>query len=562
MKFSEYQYERPNIEEISKEALKIIESLKKENNLQKVITLINEYNKIKNKYYTLSTLASIRNSIDTTDEFYEKEIEFLNEEGPKVESVNNQFVKVLVNHSLKKDLINVYGDHWFNVMENSLKVFDDCIMEELVEESKLSTAYSKLLASAKIEFDGKINNLSQMGKYAQSTDRAVRKEAALKTNEFFEQHEDEIDDIYDKLVNVRNRMAVKLGYKNFVDFGYARLGRTDYNSSMVENYRKQVYETLVPLCSELVREQMKRIKIDHPQFYDLSLSFLDGNPEPKGDKDYLVDCAHKMYSEMSPETKEFFEFMMENELLDLEAKPGKAGGGYCTYINDYKAPFIFSNFNGTKGDIDVLTHEAGHAFQVYSSAKVCSNPDLIWPTYEACEIHSMSMEFFAYPWLELFLKEDVNKYKNVHLTGALTFIPYGVCVDEFQHFVYENPTATKEERKTKWRELEQKYLPYKDYSECEFLNKGTYWFRQGHIFGSPFYYIDYTLAQVCALEFYLNSLDDAKKAWSQYVALCKLGGTKSFLNLIQTVGIHNPFVDGTIAEIVQRIMPIIKSVQL
>ena len=562
MKFKDYMYVRPNIEEICKVTEEITEIIKNAKETNIIVDAIKRLNKMNSTYSTLSNLAFIRNSIDTTDEFYEKEIDYLNEEGVKASSKANELTKVLVNHPLRKELEEIYGSYWFKTMELSLKCFDDCIMEDLVTESKLSIQYDKLMASAKIEFDGKINNLAQMRVYTSSVDRNTRIEAFKKVNEFLLQNSDEIDDIYDKLVKTRHNIALKLGYENYIDLGYAKMGRTDYDAKMVDSYRKQVLECVVPVAHSIFKENAKRIGVEDFKYYDTSLMFLDGNPTPKGTKDELVKQALKMYTEMSPETKEFFEFMTEHELLDLESKPGKANGGYCTYIPDYTSPFIFANFNGTSGDVDVLTHEAGHALMAYCSKDTIENPDLLWPTSEACEIHSMSMEFFAYPWMENFFKEDTKKYYVYHMSGAITFIPYGVCVDHFQHLVYANPNATPAERRQMWSDLEKMYTPWRNMEGLEAYEQGMLWFQQGHIFSSPFYYIDYTLAQVCALEFYLDSLEDKEDAFNRYLQLCKLGGSKSFLELIAEVGINNPFIDGSIKKIIDKLLPVIDSIKL
>jgi len=258
----------------------------------------------------------------------------------------------------------------------------------------------------------------------------------------------------------------------------------------------------------------------------------------------MVNHASTMYSELSDETKKFFDFMTERKLLDLDSKPGKRAGGYCTYIPDYSSPFIFANFNGTSDDVDVLTHEAGHAFQNFSS-RGFKVPEYIWPTYEACEIHSMSMEFITWPWMKLFFEEDEIKYKFGHLSAGVLFIPYGVTVDEFQHYVYANPSATPTDRKSKWREIEKKYLPTKDYEDNEFLEKGGYWFRQGHIFNDPFYYIDYTLAQICAYQFWIRFNENKTEAWKDYYNLCTVGGSIPFLELVDYAKLKSPFKEET-----------------
>ena len=370
----------------------------------------------------------------------------------------NRFNKALVNAKFRSELEAKWGKHLFEMVKTSLEVFDEKIVPELQEINKLSSEYTKLIASAKLEFRGETYNLSQLGKFARSVDRATRKEASLLSVKFFEENNDKIGEIYDKLVKTRHAMALKLGYENYVDLGYKSLGRTDYNSTLVKGYREQIYNDLVPLTNKLFKAQAKRLDIKKPQYYDYNIMFLSGNATPVGNKDYLVERATKLYKELSTETYEFFEFMKEYELLDLEARSGKAGGGYMTYFPDYKAPFIFSNFNGTSGDVDVLTHEFGHAFQGYMSRNI-GCPDYRSPTLEACEIHSMSMEFITYPWMEYFFEGDADKYRYSHVCDGLTFIPYGVTVDEFQHWVYENPEATHAERCGKWREPRALALP-------------------------------------------------------------------------------------------------------
>lgn len=562
MKFKDFQYERPNIEEIIKKLEEVTTKLDSCNCFEDVKKINDEVEKISNEYETQATLCSIRNSIDTTDEFYEKETEFFDENGPVVANAFTNYSKKLLSLPYKEELKATYTDQYVVLNEIGLKTFDERIMEELVEEAKLCTEYSKVVASAKIEFDGKINNLSQMGVYANNPNREIRKAAALKVAEFMESIESKLDDIYDKLVKVRTKMAKKMGYDNYVDFGYLRLSRSDYNSKDVAKYRKQVLEEIVPIASKIIKQQANRINIEDIKIYDLPMFYLDGNPDHKKNKEQLVNSASQFYSSLSKETKEFFDFMQEHDLMDLETKTGKAGGGYCTMIPKYNAPFIFSNFNGTMGDVDVLTHEAGHAFEVFTASRLLPATSVFWPTLEACEIHSMSMEFFAYPYMNLFFDEDHKKYRFKHLSEAILFIPYGVCVDEFQHFVYENPEATPKMRKDKWHELEQKYTPWKDYDGIEYYLRGSYWHRQGHIFSNAFYYIDYTLAQVCAFQFFLLDIENHENAWKKYHDLCKLGGSKSFVNLLNAVGLKNPFEEGSLKTIMPKLEEILEKLSV
>ncbi len=559
MKFKDYEYIRPDLKVIGEEFEKLLKDFDESKSFEEQNEIIKEINRIRSNVETMGNLAYIRHSINTKDEFYAKEKDFLDENMPLYQNMVMKFYEALVNSKFREELEKEWGKQIFNLAEMQLKTFSEEIIEDLIRENKLVTEYDKLIASAKIDFEGQTRNLSQMAPFMQSKDRTIREKAHKAYIRFFEENEDEFDRIYDELVKIRTNMAQKLGYENYVQMGYYRMSRSDYTSEDVANYRKQVEEDLVPLVVELKERQRRRLGLDELKYYDEPLEYLTGNAKPKGGPEWILENGKRMYKELSKETHEFFTFMVERELLDLVSKEGKMSGGYCTYIPDYKSPFIFSNFNGTSGDVDVLTHEAGHAFQVYMSRDL-EVPEYSFPTMEAAEIHSMSMEFITWPWMELFFEDDADKYRFSHLAGAVSFIPYGVTVDEFQHFVYENPEATPEERKAKWREIEEKYLPFRDYEDNDLLNRGGYWFRQGHIFSTPFYYIDYTLAQVCAFQFWIKIREDREKAWKDYLRLCKAGGSKSFLELVELADLKNPFIDGTVKEVVDLIKEWLDSV--
>ncbi|MDB8564687.1 M3 family oligoendopeptidase [Turicibacter sanguinis] len=560
MKFNDFKYERPNYEQFKNEFGALVYKFEAATNAEEQLEIVNKINAMRSHIETMATLSSIRHSIDTRDEFYDSEQTYWDEQGPLYEEATSAFYHAIVKSPFRAELEEKLSKQFFTIAEFNLRSFSPEIIADLQEENKLSSLYTKLLASAKIPFDGEERTLPGMGKYLLSEDSQVREEASVAKYHFFEENEAEIDRIYDELVKVRTRIAKKLGFNNFVELGYTRMMRSDYNPEMVKNFRKQVLDYIVPVASSLYKRQEERLGYGELRYFDEKFEFKTGNATPKGSPEWILENGVKMYHELSPQTKEFFDFMVESELLDLVNKPGKAGGGYCTYIPEYKAPFIFSNFNGTAGDIDVLTHEAGHAFQVYSSRWI-ETPELNFPTYESCEIHSMSMEFFTWPWMELFFKEDTDKYKFTHLGSAIKFIPYGIVVDAFQHFVYENPEATPAERKAAWRNLEKQYLPHKNYEGCDFLERGGWWFQQAHIFNSPFYYIDYTLAQICALQFWKRMHDNREDAWNDYVRLCEVGGTKSFLGLVSYANLKSPFEDGCVSSIISDIKAWLDSVE-
>ncbi|ACB61948.1 MULTISPECIES: M3 family oligoendopeptidase [Exiguobacterium] len=550
--FSELTYVRPDLNVLETSMHAAIDRLREATDVDTANNAISEINTLRNQFETASQLVEIRHTIDTRDGFYETEQGFFDEAGPVYQGYVSSYYQALTTHPLRSSLESTWGKQLFLLAEASLKTFSDEIIPKLQEENRLASEYTKLMSAAQIEFDGKTLNLSQFGPYLQSADRTVRKAASEARYGYLKEHGDAIDTIYDKLVHVRTDIAKTLGFPSFVELGYARMLRVDYDQSMVENYREQILETIVPIATSLKERQQRRIGVDSLYYYDEGFAFKTGNATPQGEEAFIIEGGKKMYRDMSPETNEFFEYMLERGALDLTAKPGKAGGGYCTYIADEKLPFIFSNFNGTAGDIDVLTHEVGHAFQVYESRHF-TVPEYGFPTYEACEIHSMSMEYFAYPWMEEFFGDQTAKYKFSHLAGGVTFLPYGVAIDEFQHVIYNQPELTPAERRTAWRDIEKKYLPHRNYEENDYLDSGAWWHQQGHVFGSPFYYIDYTLAQVCAFQFYAWMEQDREAAWKSYLELCKAGGSESFLTLVERAGLKSPFAPGTVGTAVEPI---------
>ncbi len=549
MKFDDYRYERPVMETFTEAFEQLLKDFEQATDVESQSNALEGINNMRQEYSTMYNICHVRHTINTKDEFYEKENAFFDSNNPVYDALVNRFYAQLLQSPFREELEKRWGSQVFVIAELTLQTFRPSILEKLQEENQLVSQYVKRKASAKIEFQGEQYNLASILPLELSQDREIRAGAHRAKWSFYAENASAIEDIYDQQVQLRHGIAQELGFQNFVELGYARMLRSDYNADMVANFRQQVLDYIVPIASELYSRQTKRLGLDHLYYYDEGFRFASGNPKPKGDPRWIIDNASQMYGELSPETEQFFEFMRQKNLMDLVNKDGKATGGYCTYIDEYKAPYIFSNFNGTSSDIDVLTHEAGHAFQVYSSRDI-GLPEYNWPTYEACEIHSMSMEFFTWPWMHLFFGEDTDKYRFAHLAGTIKFLPYGVAVDEFQHRVYENPTMDKQERNRVWREIEKRYLPHRDYSDNAFLEAGGYWQQQSHIFSMPFYYIDYTLAQICAFQFWQRDRLNHESAWKDYLKLCQAGGSHSFVKLVELANLTSPFEDGCVESVV------------
>ncbi|MFN0035824.1 MAG: M3 family oligoendopeptidase [Saprospiraceae bacterium] len=557
--FDDFLYARPDMAEVSKEFEKHLSQFENAPDAAQQQDALAGIIQVREEFSSMFNLCHIRHTSNTADAFYETENQYFDEQSPSFEALNNRFFRAVLASPFRDVLTQKFGAHFFTLAEVSLKTFQPSILEDLKEENALSTEYTKIKARAKIEFEGKAYNLSSMLPIELSDDRATRKNATTTKWGFYANNAEEMEGIFDRMVKLRHGMAQKLGFRSFTEVGYARMRRSDYTPEMVANFRRQIREHIVPIASALYERQRKRLGITRIKHYDEEYKFASGNPKPIGTPEQIVANAARMYHELSPDTDAFFTRMQAAKLMDLVNRDGKATGGYCIYMSKFDAPYIFSNFNGTSGDIDVLTHEAGHAFQVWSSRHFPFE-EYHWPTADAAEIHSMSMEFFTWPWMQLFFGEQTDKYQFMHLAGAIQFLPYGVAVDEFQHIVYENPDMTPAERNAVWKQLEKTYLPHRDYDGIEYLESGRYWQKQSHIFNSPFYYIDYALAQICAFQFWVKDRRDHSGAWADYLHLCRAGGSQSFLNLVKLANLKSPFDDGCVQSVVGEIQEYLNGV--
>ena len=550
MKFSEMPYKRPDVEEIKSGMLSLIDRLQKAESYEEARTVAIEADAFNEKFNTMGTIASIRHSIDTRDEFYDEEMKFWNATGPELQQYGQQWTMALLQSPFRKEFSEEYGDLMFVNAEIALKSFDPSIIAELQQENEVAQDYEKLLASAQIPFEGKTYTLSQLTPFKTDPDDDRRLAAWKAEGQWYVDNQAQFDELYDKLTHLRDEMGKKLGYEGYTTLGYYRMGRNCYAKEDVEKFRAAVIKYLVPVADGIYRAQAKRLGKEYPlSFADAALQFRSGNPRPQGTPDEILAQGMKFYGELSPETEAFFRTMLENELLDVLSTEGKQSGGYCTGLGTYKVPFIFANFNGTQGDVEVVTHEAGHAFAYWMNRDRVPS-EYCWPSMEACEVHSMSMEFFAWPWAEGFFGEDTRKFRYSHLAGALTFIPYGTMVDHFQHEVFAHPEMTPAERHAVWKELLGVYMPWlKLDGDIPFYSEGKGWQRQHHIYSMPFYYIDYCLAQTVSLQFWARIQADPKAAWERYMAYTVQGGSRTFVELLKNAGLDTPFEESCLRTV-------------
>ena len=549
-KFKDIQYTRPDCEAFRKLAEDNAEKIKNAVSYSEAKKIFLEFDKAESEFFDMGNIAYIRHTIDTSDEFYDKENEFLNEKTPELMPSLLAFSNAVYDSRFKPDFVAEFGEQMFAEIELRRKSFSEKNIPLLQKEARLCNEYEKIIASADILFDGKHLNLYGIMSYFENPDRNVRHDAYKAYSKFYESNEKNFERIWDELIKVRTEMGKNLGFENYIPLGYMNQGRTDYDEKDVAAFREQVREELVPFCAKLYEAQAKRIGVDKVKAYDEAYLFNDGNAVPVGDDDFLIEQAREMYHDMSKETGEFVDFMLGHDLLDVKNKPKKASTGYMTGLNSIKAPFVFSCFNHTTGDVQVLTHEFGHAFAGYMAMRNQPVSTYYSESTDIAEIHSMSMEQFAYPYAEKFFGDKADKFRFSHLQEALTFVPFGVAVDEYQHIVYANPELTPKQRTAEWKKLEEKYMPWREYDDIDFFAKGGWWYHKIHIFLYPFYYINYTLTTMGAMEFKKKMHEDKESAWKDYLNLCKVGGSLGYKETLKYANLSLPFEKGSVKRAV------------
>ena len=553
MKFSEMTYTRPDIDALLARCKQLAAKAADAPDGDALIQVYYEQSRAFADYTTASQLANIHYTCDTRDAYWKAEQDFFDANGPAVTNASVEISRAFLANPYVDALTEHFGTTCVAGMKNAVLGMDDRTVELQQEFNALVSQYQQIYGGALVELDGKQLTIPQLGPYKEDLDPAVRRAAYEAEAGYFDAHRDELDALYTKIVKNLNQQAKVLGYKDYSELSYVRMNRIGYGQAEIQAFRDQVARDVVPELQKVMAMRAKRTGITHPTFTDLPIIFKDGNPKPIPGYQARMDAARTMYHELSPETAEFIDFMQDNELFDVESRPGKMSGGYMTSLPSYKAPFIFANWNDTSGDVDVLTHECGHAFEGYVAERDPAIPaDLECPGMESAEIHSMAMEFLTAPWHHLLFGRDTDKYALLHAEDSFVFLAYGCEVDEFQHIMYQNPDLTPDERNAEWLKLEKKYRPWIDFDNLPFYGRGAGWQRQLHIYECPFYYIDYCLSTMAALQFFLLSLTDHKDAWARYLRLVRRAGTASYTELLETAGLKVPFEEGSIKGIAQQ----------
>ena len=516
------------------------------------LRLFEDWNALKSYVSSEASRRSHALSKNMGDAELEEADRYLREQvAPVADNGNSRLVNALLASRHRDAIAARYGDYLIRALQTAVDPLAPVNNELRVAVSNLTNRYDKIVAAGEVIVNGEPVTLSVARGLQSSENKETRRQAFVAYREWFVEHRDELAAIYDEMVTLRTRMATNLGHENYIHLAYDSMGRTDYGPKEVAQFRENVRRYAVPLLSRI----HKRLAETHgtptlmpwDAAYDPELSL----PSDVAPVETQLDKAQRVFESLSPELAKHFSRMREEGLIDLENRKGKRAGAYCTSFPDEGRVAILCNSTGEEEDVRTLMHEMGHAFQGWESQPI-EAVDLQWPTSDACEVHSMGMEYLSMRHIdEFFTQEQAEKFRRQRWKRAIDLLCYVCVVDEFQHWVYEHPTASTDERDAEWSRIWDTYITEIDYTDHESY-KTARWYAQGHIFSVPFYYIDYALAETGAMQLALLDSKDHSLALEKYIELCRIGGTRSVLDIFNTVGMRSPFDGGLMKELMDH----------
>ena len=513
-----------------------------------VVQIILELDEMTRRADDLVRLAHIRSTIDTKDPVYQEQLAWLGENMIYYDQAVMDFKDAVYNSRFREYLEGVLGSAYFISADIERQTFSEDCIGLYQKEVELYTEYLTIMGSAEVDILGEKRNIAQLKLLFTHDDREVRRSAFKALSQVLEENESRLEELWGELIKVRDEHGKKLGYNNFIPVGYLHNQHIHYSPADIEVFRKQVVEEIVPLCEKIYEAQRKRLGVDEFMSYDEKAVFYGGTARRIGDDEYVIEKARAMYNDISQEAGEFIDYMLTHELFEYKERPGKEAGGYGTMLLSYKAPFVFTHFDGSIADFNVITRDLGEAFVRYKASRTQPIKEYYSATSDVMEIYALSMDQFADSYVEDFFGDDADKYRLYSLQDIITFIPIGCAVDEFQHICYENTDLTPKERALEWRKLEKKYMPWRKYDNDEFMERGGYFYSIQHIFVYPFYYIDYALARVHALEMKKKYAVHPEVTWQNYMDLIAQGGRVGYAEVVNKLGLTPLFQDGAVAK--------------
>jgi M3 family oligoendopeptidase len=483
--------------------------------------------------------------LEESERYYREQITPASDDG------NSQMLAALLKSKHQDAIGRRYGSHLLQQLATAVEPLAHINSELRVKEGDLRNKYDKLVSEAEVTVDGKLVTLAVARSLSSSEDESIRREAFTASRGWFIEHHDEIAKIFDEMLHVRDQMGRNLGHKNFIPLGYLGMGRTDYGPEDAKRFRANVLKYAVPLSVRLTA--MHAEELGTPTLKPWDAPYRPSLTLPVGitPVETQLEKAQQVFDAISPRLAGHFRRMRNEGLIDLENRKAKRAGAFCTSFSDEGRAAILCNSTGNEEDVGTLMHEMGHAFQSWESQPI-EAVDLQWPTSDGAEIHSMSMEFLSMKEMTVFFSpENAEKVRKGRWLDAVVLLCYICIVDEFQHWVYENPNVSIEDRDAAWNRIWDIYSPALDYTGLD-KEKAARWYMQGHIFASPFYYIDYAIAETGAMQIALMDAEDSTKAVDTYLKLCQLGGQKSILNIFSSAGMRSPFEESLMRDLMEH----------
>lgn len=498
----------------------------------------------------------IEKSCHTEDKEIEKAfLHFVENIEPKFKPVIFALQKKFLDSSYRSKLV----DKRFEILSRQWKADVELFRDENValetDVTKLVTDYDKICGSMMVEFRGKEYTLQQLAKFTEEPDRNTREEAWKLSTSRRMQDREKIEEIFDKLMPLRQKIATNAGMPDFRAFMWKSLKRFDYTPQDCLTFSEAIAEAVVPLVDELDKQRAADLKLEKLRPWDLAVDPQNRPPlRPFDDADIpgFVSKTHAIFQRLSPQLADDFDRLRVHNNLDLGSRKGKQPGGYQSTLNEVREPFIFMNAAGLQRDVETLLHEAGHAFHAVAARE----EPLVFLRHapmEFCEVASMSMELFGAEHLDVFYNPaDHARARRVHLEGIIRFFPWMATIDSFQHWLYTHPAPTREQRTTEWLRLLNRFGSKTDWSGFEEA-RAAMWQRQLHLFHVPFYYVEYGIAQLGALQLWMKAKEDTQRALNNYRAGLKLGGTRPLPDLFKAAGIQFDFSEKTIRPLMNAI---------
>jgi M3 family oligoendopeptidase len=543
---------RPDVVMLAAEALRHADAVRDARTADDQVDAIRAWGRDQVRLLTARALAQLRFELDTRDAAARAEKTFFDDVAPQLLEQRLQVVKQISASRTRPELERRLGAEAFRTWTAELASFDPAMAEDMREEARLKRRYTELTASVRVPFDGQTLTLTQLGGHFTSRSRDVRLRAQQARFAALDAHRAELDAVYDELVALRHGMAGKVGEATYTPLAYT-LRRRDYGAAAVAAFRKQVREVVVPAARRIRRRHAEALGVSDYGYHDTFVSDGAPAPAPAGDAEWILDRASRLFAALGPDFGELWRILRSASLIDTTAREGKAPGGFCARLPLHGVPFVFANWDGSAGDVKVLVHECGHAYQGWRSMAVQPLLEYHGPTSDAAEIHSMGLELLTHPHAELFFDGQAERYRRQHLEQALLFIPYGAAIDEFQHEVYADPRLLPAHRAELWRDLESAYLSERRYPGMPLAASGRFWQVQRHVYAYPFYYIDYCLAQACALQLWARARRDRDGAMAAYRHLSEIGGSLPFSGIVEAAGLRSPFAEGCLGELVEDV---------